>query len=112
MVGIRASSPRARGAARQSRYEVSISLHGERTPLQSIRAQIINAMRATLFGDFIGDRVIFKYERVVPHDNAFADYITLNLGETPVGNYWLTLEILDRVSGRTASRTMRLTIRE
>ena len=95
-----------------SRYEVSISLHGERTPLQSIRAQIINAMRATLFGDFIGDRVIFKYERVVPHGDAFTDYITLNLGETPVGNYWLTLDILDRVSGRKASRTMRLTIRE
>ena len=95
-----------------SRYEVSISLHGERTPLQSIRAQIINAMRATLFGDFVGDRIIFKYERVVPHADAFADYITLNLGETPVGNYWLTLEILDRVSGRKTSRTMRVTVRE
>jgi hypothetical protein len=95
-----------------SRYEVSISLQGERTPMQSIRAQIINAMRATLFGDFIGDRVIFTYDRVVPHGEAFADYITLNLGETPVGNYWLTLDILDRVSGRKATRTMRLTIHE
>jgi hypothetical protein len=91
---------------------VSISLQGERTPMQSIRAQIINAMRATLFGDFIGDRVIFTYDRVVPHGEAFADYITLNLGETPVGNYWLTLDILDRVSGRKATRTMRLTIHE
>lgn len=95
-----------------SRYEVKISLQGERNPLASIRAQIINAMRATLFGDFVGDRMIFTYDRVVPHAAAYADYITLNLGETPAGAYWLTLDIHDRVSRRTATRTMRVVVRE
>jgi hypothetical protein len=52
-----------------------------------------------------------RVDRSVPHSTAFVDYITIELGETPAGSYELTLQITDKVTGQSRSRTTRFVVR-
>ena len=80
--------------------------------LNKVRARVVSAWAAMMGSEQTSDRVIFRYDRVLPHADAVADVVTLALEDTPAGNYDLTLEITDKVTGRTASRTTRIVVHE
>jgi GWxTD domain-containing protein len=91
-------------------YTVSISVERQRSAIGRIAAQIIGRVGSVVGVDRTEDRVTSHYDRSVPYAPVLLDNITLGLGETPAGTYRLTVTIADRVSGRTTSRGMNLTV--
>ena len=78
-----------------------------------VAARIVGSLAGTL-GITQSDNeqgTIFSFEREVRHASALVEYVTLELGETPPGQYLVTLTVVDRVTGRVAARTARIAIR-
>ncbi|MDQ6611073.1 MAG: hypothetical protein M3Y64_01460, partial [Gemmatimonadota bacterium] len=55
--------------------------------------------------------VATSYPRAVPARDILVDNMTLDLSQSPVGDYTLTLEITDLVSKKVTSRTSTFSIR-
>jgi GWxTD domain-containing protein len=99
-----------RGAAR---YTVSVTVERQRSLAGRIATQFIGRVGSAVGIDRTNDdRVTMHYERNVPYAPALLDHVALGLGETPVGNYGLTVRIDDHVTGRTSSRGMNLRVSE
>lgn len=101
-----------------ARYQVAIHLEraDQRAPgvAGRIAAQIVGGV-ANLIGIQRRDepnRVVFEFEREVAHRSTLLDHVTLSLGDTEPGPYTLTVVVTDRVSGRVASRSLPISIRE
>lgn len=96
-----------------AQYTVKLTLERKwKMFLNRVRARVISAWAAMMGSEQTSDRVIFHYDRSVAHAAALADYVTLALEDTPAGNYDLSLEITDKVTGKTTSRTTRIVIRD
>jgi tetratricopeptide (TPR) repeat protein len=94
-------------------YTLTISLERKwKMFLNRIRARIVNSWAAMRGIEQTSERVVFTYDRTVAHAPVIADYITLDLADTPAGNYDVTVDITDNGTGRSTSRTMRVVIRE
>ena len=98
-----------RGSAR---YTVSVTVERQRSALGRIATQLIGKVGSAMGINRTADRVTMHYERNVPFAPAVLDNIALSLGSTPAGEYRLTIAIVDRISGRTTSRSMNLTVAE
>jgi len=102
-------------AARNGSSDYSVSVTFQKIRSKSGRvATAILGLAATAVGvDRKDDRVTFKFDRSMPAaPAAFVDRVSLATGETPPGDYIITLEIADKVSGRKTSRALLLTISE
>jgi hypothetical protein len=53
-----------------------------------------------------------RFDRQMRHARTVVDHVEIALEDTPAGNYTLTLEITDRVTGNVAIRSVPFTIRE
>jgi GWxTD domain-containing protein len=80
--------------------------------LDRIRAKITTSFSTMLGNEQTEDRVIYRYERQRAHAPVVADYITLLLTDIPAGEYDLTVELFDRNSQRSTSKTSRIVIRD
>jgi hypothetical protein len=93
-------------------YEVSIDIRRERSLAGAIATRIAGGLASAARIERISDdQVSMRVDRSVPHSTAFVDYITIELGETPAGSYELTLQITDKVTGQSRSRTTRFVVR-
>jgi hypothetical protein len=54
----------------------------------------------------------FTFERAVPHSATLVDNVAIALDSTPPGDYFVTVAVTDRVSGRTTSRTTGIVVRD
>jgi GWxTD domain-containing protein len=96
-----------------AQYQVTLTLERKYTMLLNrVRARVISAFAAMVGSEQTADRVVFHYDRAAAHTPVIADYVTLVLEDLPGGNYDLTLDITDKVTGRSASRTMRVVVRD
>ena len=95
----------------QARYSVSITVEHE-SGGGRVFAEVLGRLGSVIGVDRTGGRVVLKFDRTVQHADTITDFVTLSLGDTPAGVYKLTVEIRDRVGGRTTSRTTRLAINE
>ena len=94
-------------------YEITFSIQRKyKGLLNRIRAKVTNSFSTMMGSEQTEDRVIYRYERTTPHAPVIADYITLVLTDLPAGDWDLTIELLDRNSGRTTAKTSRVVIRE
>jgi hypothetical protein len=92
-------------------YEATITLQRDRSLGGRIVAQLVGPLAAIARASQPSrDRVSFTFSRSVPFASAFADQMTIALGDTPEGNYTLTLVLKDQVSGLVATRAAHLTI--
>jgi hypothetical protein len=105
-------------AGNVARYQVAIHLEraDQRAPgvAGRVAAQIVGGV-ANLIGIQRRDepnRVVFEFDREVAHRSTLLDHVTLSLGETEPGPYTLTVIVTDRVSGRVASRSTSISVRE
>jgi GWxTD domain-containing protein len=97
--------------AGQTQYAVAITLQRQRTASGRIAAAIIGLATNAVGVDRRDDRVTFKFDRSGPAaPPAFVDHVLIALNETPAGDYRVTLEITDKVSGRKAVSVTTLTI--
>ncbi len=93
-------------------YEVVVTLSRQQSLAGRIAASITGALARVARVDRGDDRVAISFERTVPHAPAFVDYVTVALNSTPAGQYTLSLQITDRVSGKVVTRTQGVEIRE
>jgi len=94
-------------------YEVTLTIERKyQMLLNKVRARVIAAWAAMVGSEQTSDRVVFHYDRGAPYASVVPDYITLILEDLPAGNYDLSVDITDKVTGKTAGRTMKLTIRD
>jgi GWxTD domain-containing protein len=95
-----------------TQYTVTITLTRERSAAGQLAANILGALASVARVDRNSDKMTVSFDRNVPHAAAVADHISIGLGETPLGQYLLTLEVTDKVSGQKATRTARFIIRD
>jgi len=88
-------------------FDVAITIRRERTAVGRITARILGGVT----GREMSDRVELVYDRRVPHAPTVVEHITISLDDTPTGTYLLSLQVTDRASGRSASRTVRIAVR-
>jgi hypothetical protein len=89
-------------------FDVAITIRRERSALGRITARIVGG---AIGREVMTDRVELAYDRRVAHAPTIVEHITISLGETPTGTYLLSLDVTDRATGRTASRSMRIAVR-
>jgi hypothetical protein len=95
----------------RARYDVEMVLERARGTVGRIAAQIVGGIAGAVGIDRRDDRLTLRFARDVVHAAAIVDHITMNVGETPPGEYRLTVRIADRVSNRSVARTTQFTIR-
>lgn len=96
-----------------ARYGVALTIQRRfKGLLPQIRARIIGAYAAFAGVDRTEDRVVMRFERQLRHARTLVDHVEVALEDTPAGDYTLTLEITDRVTGNVAIRSVPFTIRE
>lgn len=95
-----------------ARYQIAVTLERERSGPGRVAAEIVSALATAAGVDRRPDRVTFRFDRTAPHATAIVDEITIGLADTPAGNYRVTLELTDQVTGRKASRVFGVTISE
>ena len=94
-----------------AKYSVTVSIERRyKETINRIRARVIGAFAAIAGVERTSDRVVFRYERSVAHAPTLLDYLTIGLDESPAGEYRLTLEVTDHLTGKTATRVQRLVI--
>ncbi len=99
----------ARGG--QTQYGVVITLERQRTAGGRIAAAILGFAANTVGVDQGDDRVTFRFERAGPAaPAAFVDRVAIAMNDTPSGDYRVTLEVTDKVSGRKAKAVAQLVI--
>lgn len=94
--------------AGSSEFDVAISIRRVQSAVGRITARIVGGV---LGREVISGQVELAYDRSVPHAPTVVEHITIDLGDTPTGTYLLSLDVTDRVTGRTASRTIRIAVR-
>ena len=57
-------------------------------------------------------KVTLRYDRNIPATDAAVDYLTVDLGEAPLGRYTLRVDITDIVTVKRVSRERPVTIVE
>jgi hypothetical protein len=95
-----------------ARYGLAVTIERQRSLAGRIVATVVRGVGNAIGVDRAEDRVTIRYERNMRHADVVVDNVELALGTTPPGNYLISVEITDRVSGRVASRTIPITIAE
>jgi hypothetical protein len=94
-----------------STYDVSVTVTRGRSIAGQISATVIGALAGIAKIDRTQDHVAVTFNRSVPYAPAFDDHITLSLAQSPPGPYTVTLTVLDKITGQTATRTKTFRIR-
>jgi hypothetical protein len=94
-------------------YDVRIAIERKyKMFLNRVRARVISAFAAMVGTEQTADRVVYRYSRTAAHAPAIADHISLALEDIPAGNYELSLEITDRITGKFVSRVVKVVVVE
>jgi hypothetical protein len=96
-----------------ARYDVTVTVQREYALLVNrIRARVVGGAATLLGVDRVEGRVVIRFERDVAHAPALVDHVILSMDGVPSGDYELTIQVTDRISGRSASRVTRVSVRE
>jgi hypothetical protein len=94
-----------------ARYTVTVTMERLQSAAGRVAARLTGALASRVGVDRTDSRVALVFDREQPHSAAMLEHITMALGDTPSGTYQLTVEINDRVSERTMTRTTALVVR-
>ena len=97
-----------------SSYDVTITLRKEKGGgLGALAAKIIGGVKSAIGISGNGsDHISLRFPRQAPAREVAVDYVTLDLGEAPPGNYVIDVDITDLATHRHVSRERPLTIVE
>jgi GWxTD domain-containing protein len=93
-----------------ARFEVQVQLRRVRGSADRIVARVIGALAAVAGVDRNADGVAIRYSRATAAAPVIVEQLTLDLGDTPPGEYTVHVEVRDTVSGRVFSRATRLVV--
>jgi GWxTD domain-containing protein len=91
-------------------YGVAVTLQRQRSRGARIVASILGFAAGVVGGDRKADRITFRFDRAGAAGPVAVDHVSIAMGETPPGEYRVTLEVTDKVSGKKASRSTALVI--
>lgn len=97
--------------ADRSEYEIVLTVQRERSAVGRVTAEIVGTLAGLVGVDRRADRVTYTWSRATTHAAVILDNVTVSLRETPPGDYLISLELTDRVSGRKTSRSTVMTVR-
>jgi hypothetical protein len=97
-----------------SAYTVSITLERDDASPESakIAARVVRGTSRP--GDMVRrgrNSISYDFERTVPYAAAIVENVSIQLENTPPGDYFLRVMITDKVSGRTTSRATGIVVR-
>ncbi len=95
----------------QAQYAVKLTLARIQSAAGRIAASVLGTLGQLASVARENDRISISFDRARASSPAFADDITLALGETPAGRYLVTLEVTDRVSGKAVTRSTEVVVR-
>lgn len=95
----------------QAQYQVAVTVQREKSEGGRIAAAILGFAANALRIDRKDDRVTSRFDRAVAASPVIVDHVSVALGETPPGEYRITLEVTDTATGRKTTRVTSLTIR-
>jgi GWxTD domain-containing protein len=95
-----------------AQYEVAVTISRQRSALGAIVARVVGALAAAARVEAGVDRMVIRYDRRTGHSPVIADNMGIALGATPPGLYLVTIDVTDRVSGSTYSRSTPLVVRD
>jgi hypothetical protein len=96
----------------QSNYTIEITLERKRGLAGRIGAAVANALASVVGVDHKPDRSTYTFARGVSQSNTVVDMISVELRDTPDGDYQLTVAITDKHSGRRTKATTAFAIRD
>ena len=96
----------------QAQYEVAVTVQRERSEAGKVAAAILGFAANALRIDRKDDRVVSRFDRSLAAAPIIVDHVSVALGETPPGDYRITLEVTDTATGRKTTRVTALTIRD
>ena len=99
-------------SAGQAHYEVAVTFERERGRAGRIIARVLGAIADAVRTDDGGTRMTIRFDRVAPRTPTIAEGIPIGIAGTPPGVYRLTVQVTDRVTGRSMSRFTHLEIRD
>jgi GWxTD domain-containing protein len=94
----------------QAQYTVTLSIEAQRGVAGRVLAEIVGALANVAGVSRRDDRVTFTWDRTTPHSRAVVDHIAVSLRDTPPGDYRVTLEVMDRATGRKTSRATSVSV--
>jgi hypothetical protein len=94
-----------------ARYSVRVSLQREAGTAARVAARIIGSFASRVGVNQSEEGVTLTFDRAMLHTGIVLENVTLSLGGTAPGNYELTIEVTDQVSGRKVSRSTLLKVR-
>jgi hypothetical protein len=94
-------------------YGITVTVQREHAQLLNRIGARVMMGAATLLGiDRSVDRVVFRFDRTVPHAQIMVEHVAVSMDGAPPGTYRLTVNVADAVTGRSAARTVRIVIPE
>jgi hypothetical protein len=94
-----------------AQYDVVVSIIQQKTTAGKIVAAISGALASVARIETRDDRAVIQYERTGAAAPVIPEVMTIELGATPGGTYTITVDVVDKVTGKTHSRTATLLIR-
>jgi hypothetical protein len=91
-------------------YTVAIIVQRERSAAGRLAARVVGQIAGVVGVERTEDRVAMRFDRIVKHESAFVDHVNVALLDTPAGAYRVTLEITEKASQRTMSRTTTIVV--
>jgi GWxTD domain-containing protein len=96
----------------RSQYTVTVTIQRRRSAAGRLAAAIVGFAAEALRIDRQSDRVTAMFDRtIIAAPAAIVDHVSMELRDTPRGEYRLTIQVTDRISGRRASTSSAFTIR-
>jgi hypothetical protein len=93
-------------------YTIEVVIERQHGTLDRIASNIIGAIANAIGVQRDANRVSYTFERTTTAAPAIVDFVTLNLGTTPPGDYRLNVAVTDKNSGRKVFMSSMFTIRE
>ncbi len=93
-----------------SRFEVQVQLRRVRGSGAGVIARVVGALASVAGVDRNADGVAIRYARTTAAAPVLVERLTLDLGDSPPGEYVVQVELRDAITGRVHTRTTRLVL--
>jgi hypothetical protein len=94
-----------------SEYTIAVTIQRRRSAAGRIAATVVGVVEGAVGIDRRDDRVTSRWARKRAAAATLVDEVAFDLADTPAGEYTITVDITDRVSGRMTSTSASLVIR-
>jgi GWxTD domain-containing protein len=91
-------------------YSIAVTVRRDASVVGRVAARILDGARAVTSTVRTDDAVSIQFNRSVPHQDIIVDQLDIGLGDSPAGNYTLTVTIVDQFGALRSSRTSRFRI--